>query len=172
MEQAAIQSLLPSMAQDPAFAPESRLWIYIAERALNEQEKNQVESELLRFTDGWTAHNAALMATAELWNNQVIMLLVDETQAGASGCSIDKSVRFLEQLGEQLNIDFFDRMQFAWINQAGAVQFNKLNEIPGLLKAMEIQGDTIVVNTLVKTLGELRQGWLSTFETSWQSKFA
>ncbi len=163
---------LPAFVTSSQYSPTSRLWIYLAERPLTAQECTWAEEELKQFTDNWTAHNAALKATAEIWNQQAILLLVDESQAGASGCSIDKSVRFLEQLGASLKIDLFDRMRFAWIDEQGNVRFNTLQELPALVKAGTIQQDSLMVNTLVKTVGEMGQQWLVSFQASWQSRFA
>jgi hypothetical protein len=35
-----------------------------------------------------------------------VVLSVDENVASATGCSIDKSVHFFQQLGTELNIDY------------------------------------------------------------------
>ena len=163
---------LPDLIKDGQFRPESRLWIYVAERPLTDMECAVAESALQNFTESWTAHQQALKAGAEIWNRQFIFLVVDESQAGASGCSIDKSVHFLEQLSSQLQIDFFDRMRFAWIEADGGVNIHQLNMLPSLVQSGAIQPSTLMVNTLVKTLGELEQNWLVPFNESWQVRFA
>lgn len=163
---------LPNLVNAGQYSPSSRLWIYLAERPLTAQECAWVEGELKQFTNTWTAHNEALKATAEIWNQQAILLLVDESQAGASGCSIDKSVRFLEQLGASLKIDLFDRMRFAWIDEQGNVRFNTLQELPSLVEAGIIQQESLMINTLVKTLKEMEEQWLVPLHSSWQARFA
>lgn len=162
---------LPAFVTSSQYSPTSRLWIYLAERPLTAQECTWAEEELKQFTDNWTAHNAALKATAEIWNQQAILLLVDESQAGASGCSIDKSVRFLEQLGASLKIDLFDRMRFAWIDEQCNVRFNTLQELPALVKAGIIQQESLMINTLVKTLKEMEEQCLVPLHSSWQARF-
>jgi hypothetical protein len=42
--------------------------------------------------------------------NQLIVLSVDDSSLGASGCSIDSSVKFIKELGTELKVDFFNRM--------------------------------------------------------------
>jgi len=53
-------------------------------------------------TISWTAHNNQLKAKGEIRYNRFLILIVDESQAGASGCSIDKSVPFYETAGTTL----------------------------------------------------------------------
>ena len=77
----------PSIAQNHTFSPDSRVWIYVAERPLTADEAQVVSEALAEFTQRWTAHNQSLQATGELFQQQIILLMVDETHAGASGCS-------------------------------------------------------------------------------------
>src|SRR6187401_1503982 len=92
---------------------DSRIWIYQANRELTEGEINQVNETTCEFVESWTAHDKDLMASFEIRYNRFLILMVDEKSAGASGCSIDKSVHFVKSLEKKFNIDFFDRMKFA-----------------------------------------------------------
>jgi hypothetical protein len=47
------------------------------------------------FCIQWTAHGANLKAYGEVRHHRFIVMIVDETAAGASGCSIDKSIHFI-----------------------------------------------------------------------------
>ena len=53
---------------------------------------------------------------AEIRYNRFIILIVDESHAGASGCSIDKSVHFMQQLEQEYGINLFDRFNLAYRN--------------------------------------------------------
>jgi hypothetical protein len=161
--------LTPLLARDPAFAPASRVWIYTANRALTEPESAKVQQALDVFVRQWTAHNQALTAKAEVFNNQLIILMVDETGAGASGCSIDKSVHFLEQLGAELGVDFFERMRFAWVEN-GALRWADRHSFAGEVTAGRIGADTPVLNTLVQSKHALETQWLVPFAQSWHRR--
>ena len=80
------------------FSSHSRVWIYQSDRKLTADEVVQIQMNLDNFTRSWTAHNNQLKAKAEIRYNRFLVLIVDESQAGASGCSIDKSVNFMKQL--------------------------------------------------------------------------
>ncbi len=159
----------PALAHDPAFAPESRVWVYTAGRPLTDAEVIAAQQALDVFTRQWTAHNEALQAKAEVFQNQYIILMVDETHAGASGCSIDKSVHFLENLGRQLDVDLFERMRFAWMEN-GTMRFAGRAEFAALVGEGRITPDTPVVNSLAQTRHDLAQKWLLPFGESWHRR--
>src|SRR5471030_2904253 len=96
------------------FSPNSRVWIYQSDRKLDDAVVQQIQLHLSNFATQWTAHNHQLKAKAEIRYNRFLVLIVDESQAGASGCSIDKSVNFMKQVGEQFNINLLDRFNLAY----------------------------------------------------------
>src|SRR3954468_18254474 len=96
------------------FSSHSRVWVYQADRKLTTDEVAQIQQHLNNFTTGWTAHNNQLKAKAEIRYNRFLILIVDETQAGASGCSIDKSVHFMQQIEQKFGINLFDRFNLAY----------------------------------------------------------
>ena len=127
------------------------------------------QTALDAFSRQWTAHNQALQAKAEVFHNQYVILMVDETRADASGCSIDKSVHFLEHLGQQLGVDLFERMRFAWVENE-TLHFAGRTEFTALVAEGRITRDTLVVNTLAQTKEELEQRWLLPFGASWHRR--
>jgi len=163
------ETLHPALASRADYAPESRVWVYAANRPLTDSEAQYVREALHDFAQQWTAHNHALKATAEVFQNQFILLMVDETQAGASGCSIDKSIHVLEALGHQLGVDLFDRMRFAWVEN-GSMQFADRAGLIAQLEKSAIRPDTLMVNTLIQTKRDLQEKWLVPFAQSWHRR--
>ncbi|MCY7409014.1 MAG: hypothetical protein LH473_01980 [Chitinophagales bacterium] len=71
------------------FSPDSRTWIYLSKKEFSNEEVVELNSLLSVFCKDWAAHGNNLKAKGEVLYNRFIVLMVDETQAGASGCSID-----------------------------------------------------------------------------------
>src|SRR3954470_21026295 len=94
----------------------SRIWIYQTNRQLTDEETNSISEKTKKFLESWTAHDNALKAGFEIRYNRFLILMIDEKVAGASGCSIDKSVHFIQSLEKDYQVDFFDRMSFAFKN--------------------------------------------------------
>lgn len=160
----------PSLTTTDSFSPDSRVWVYVSNRPLTADESAFVQHNLDAFCAQWTAHNHALKARGEVFEGQLLVLMVDETQAGASGCSIDKSVHFLEALGQEIGADFFERMRFGWVDSAGHFQFNAKPEFVQLVQSGQITPDTLVADTLVQTKRQLMEKWLVPFSKSWHKR--
>jgi hypothetical protein len=148
------------------FSENSRVWVYQGDRELTDNEALQIKVLLDNFTTGWTAHNNQLKAKAEIRYNRFIILIVDESQAGASGCSIDKSVHFMQQIEAQFGINLFDRFNLAY-RQGSEVLSAPRSQFEELLKQGNINTDTIVFNNLVQNLAELENKWEVPFKNSW-----
>ncbi len=158
------------LAHDNSLSPDARVWIYTASRPLTDAEADFTRQQLTAFVRSWTAHNQALLAKYELVDHQFLLLVVDETQAGASGCSIDKSVHFLEQLGQHLGLDWFERMRFGWVDDEGQIQVTDRSEFANLRGIGVINDGTLVVNTLVQKRGDLADQWLIPYRQSWHRR--
>ncbi len=172
MEQVLIPAaaVLPQSASTPGIDPAAKVWVYVADRALTAPEQAFAERELLAFARQWTAHQQALEARVEIVESRILLLMVDETKAGASGCAVDKSVHFLEDLGAALKIDWFDRMQFAWVDADGQYRFANRTGLSTAVAQGEISPDTLMVNTLVATRAALEHEWFVPFARSWQRR--
>jgi hypothetical protein len=148
------------------FSENSRVWIYQSNKELTADQTAQLEGQLNAFAQNWTAHNNQLKATAIVQYNRFIILVVDENQAGASGCSIDKSVRFMKDLENEYQINLFDRFNLAY-RDGEEIKSVSRNEFEELIKAGTITENTIVFNNLVQTLAELNTKWEVPLKDSW-----
>lgn len=133
-------------------SPSSKIWIYKSNRELTPSEQTLIREELDLFIPQWASHGNKLFGGAEVRENWFVILAVDETQAMASGCSIDTSVQFMKALGKELNVDFFDRMHVLISKEGMKVQvhFSELGSHP----------DWDLYNPLVATLEEFNGKWL------------
>ena len=164
-----IETQHPALAAAPGFAPQSRVWVYVANRPLTAEEAQFAQDHLDNFARQWVSHNVALKAAGEVFNRQIILLMVDETHNSAGGCSIDKSTHFLEALGQRLGIDLFDRMQFAWV-QGDALHFGNRDTLTTQVAQRQITDNTLMLNTMVQTKADLQDKWLLPFAQSWHRR--
>src|SRR3982751_4673688 len=148
------------------FSENSRVWVYQSDRELTDNEALQIKVLLDNFTTGWTAHNNQLKAKAEIRYDRFLILIVDESQAGASGCSIDKSVHFMKQLEEHFNINLFDRFNLAYRDGEEVLSLPRA-QFEELIKSGKLNKDSIVFNNLVQNLTELNTKWEVPFKESW-----
>jgi len=151
------------------FSEQSRVWIYQSDRELYEDEVKQLHEILNKFAAEWTAHNHQLKAKAEIRYNRFLILIVDESQAGASGCSIDKSVNFIKRLEQEFGINLLDRFNLAF-REGEKVLSAPRDEFEDLLRSGKINSNTIVYNNLVQNLEQLESKWEVPFKDSWHNQ--
>jgi len=148
------------------FSENSRVWVYQSDKKLSDSEVQQIQGQLDSFTTRWTAHNNQLKAKAEIRYNRFLILIVDESQAGASGCSIDKSVNFIKQVEKQFKINLLDRFNLAYRDGEEVLSAPR-HDFETLLKQGSINSQTIVFNNMVQNLNELQTKWEVPFKDSW-----
>ena len=143
--------------------PHSRTWVYQSDREFTDEEIKSIQQKADQFTEEWTAHNLQLRACCVILHKFFIVLIVDEQQAEASGCSIHKSVHFLKKLETEYHISLFDRMKIAYkvgdkIHLSSRYEFEKLQTV---------NEHTIVFNNLIGTKRELESSWEIPLKDSW-----
>lgn len=151
------------------FSPSSKIWIYQSERELNQAETAKLEQLLGQFASNWTAHNQQLKAAAQIIYNRFIVLLVDESQSGASGCSIDKSVHFIKTIEKEFGINLFDRFQTAYLKGDQILSASR-EEFEELLRSGKVNSETLVFNNLVANLDDFKTKWQVPLKNSWHAR--
>jgi hypothetical protein len=135
----------------PELPDHSRVWLYLANRKLDSTELHYAEEQLQSFLKSWAAHGKNLFCDGRFLFDQYLVLVVDEKQESASGCSIDSSVRFVKSLGNELGVDFFNRMN---VLEFDGEKTNTTNYFEAIEKK------STFLNPLIESLFELRGSWL------------
>jgi hypothetical protein len=136
----------------PELPDHSRVWLYLANRKLDSTELHYAEEKLQSFLKSWAAHGKNLFCDGRFLFDQYLVLVVDEKQESASGCSIDSSVRFVKSLGNELGVDFFNRMNVLEFDGEKTITTNYFEAI---------EKKRTFLNPLIESLSELRSSWLT-----------
>jgi hypothetical protein len=151
-------------------AAHARVWIYQSNRPFSENETQQIENQVVEFTKKWASHGQQLATHGEILHNRFIVLMVDEQLAGASGCSIDSSVRFLKNVEQDYNITLFDRFIFSYINAENQVVSVDSGTFATLYKEGKIHDDTLVFDSLVNNKAALDTQFVKPLKESWHKR--
>ena len=150
--------------------PAARVWIYQTNRPLTEAEVTATLPTLARFAEEWTSHGRSLLASAEFRHQQFLVVGLDEGVAGASGCSIDASVRFVAQLEQQLGVELLEKSRLAFL-QAGTVQVLTRQELKTAIAAATLTPDTPYFDNTVATKSELDTHWPRPAGQTWLARY-
>jgi hypothetical protein len=153
-----------------AMPAHARVWVYKSAAALTAEQQALILARGAQFTADWAAHGAALDACVDVLYDHFVVLSVDEQQAMASGCSIDKSVRFVQELERLLGTSLTDRMVVLYESE-GAIRMCRVPEVEGLIKQGELSSDTVVFDDLVGTKGDLDRRFRVPLKVSWMARW-
>lgn len=149
---------------------ESRIWIYQSNRKFSDEEFAEIASALQIFVEGWAAHGIGLEASYELKYNRFIILAVNPENQAATGCSIDASVQFIQDLEKKYNVELLDKMNVTF-KLGEHIAHKPLIEFKKMAKEKAVSGNTIVFNNLVNNIAEYRESWEVPADESWHSRF-
>jgi hypothetical protein len=149
---------------------ESRIWIYQGDRKFSDDEVAEIETALQQFVEQWAAHGTGLEASYTLRYNRFIILAVNQQAQGATGCSIDASVHFIQQLEQKYNVNLLDKMNVTF-RQGEFLTHKPLIDFKKMAKDKSVSANTIVFNNLVNTVGEFNDYWEVPAAESWHSRF-
>ncbi len=129
----------------------SRVWVYQSQTEIPNEVQTQMASDLNNFISQWAAHGEGLYGDAFILENYFVVLTVDESKVGASGCSIDSSTRFVKELEKKYNLSLLDRLHVLTEHEGKKeiVHFADVKNIP----------ERMIYNPMVKNLGDLRNNW-------------
>ncbi len=158
---------IPSVETMPE---KSRVWVFQSNRMLNGDEIDFIASNLKLFLPSWAAHGKSLFATYEIRYERFLVIYLDEEQAGATGCSIDKLMNLIAAFEEKLQLSFRDRMQVVYKSE-DSLKDAHLNDLSKLAQEGAIDKSTTVFNNLVEDKKSLKESWETTVADSWHARF-
>ena len=149
---------------------ESRVWIYQSNRSFTEQEIEEIKLKLNTFIDNWTAHGSDLQSGYLIKYKRFIVIGLNQNLNHATGCSIDASVHFIQQLEKEYGVDLMDKMNVSY-KQGEFIAYKPLTDFKQMAKDKAVSKNTIVFNNLVTNIAEFNDNWEVPASDSWHSRF-
>jgi len=152
------------------FPGESREWVYQSNREFTSDEARRIEERASLFAGTWSAHGDSLTARVDVIYDRFIRVTVDETSAGASGCSIDKLVNFVRRLEQEYGVRLLDGMAVSY-REGATITCCGRDEFQRLVQSGTVSSETIVFNNSVTTKDEFDSRWEGPITESWHREF-
>jgi hypothetical protein len=125
-----------------------------------------IEDMLNQLVANWKSHGTPVKGYANLFFGQFIILMADEDATGVSGCSIDSSVRVIQQIEKQFGVEMFNWQNLAFIVK-DKVQVIPRQQFNYALENNFIAPQTLFFNNVVTNKKELETNWIIPVEQSW-----
>jgi hypothetical protein len=153
-----------------SLAENSRVWIYQSNRSFTKDELVDISDKLIVFLNNWVAHGLNLEAGFEIKYKRFIIIALDQDKQSVPGCSIDASVKFIQELEILYSVNLMDKMNVSY-KQGDYVAYKTLTDFKKMAKDKAVSKKTIVFNNLVNSVGEYKQFWEVPASESWHSRF-
>jgi hypothetical protein len=148
----------------------SKIWIYQSSRKFSDEEVAAIQNDLIEFLNNWSSHGTSLESSFQIKYNRFIIIAVNQEFHAATGCSIDASVSFIQNLEQKYSVDLLDKMNVAF-KQGEFITYKTLLDFKKLAKDKSVSENTIVFNNLVNTIEEMKESWEVQASDSWHSRF-
>ncbi|MBC7695596.1 MAG: ABC transporter ATPase [Burkholderiales bacterium] len=147
-----------------------RIWIYTLSKELTADQLIDFKNRCQNFVSGWTAHDASLDASFELYQNRLLIFKVNEDKYNASGCSIDKQVRFVKEMEQVFSLELLNRFLVAYEDNS-TIEVVKQSQIGELLSSGKINEDTLIFNNTISQSSDLVNNWKQPLQKTWLAKY-
>lgn len=148
----------------------SRVWVFGADHTLTEIQSGQLLTEVDRFLETWVAHGVPLTVGRDFRYGRFLTIAVDQSTAGASGCSIDGLFRTLKSLEPRLGASLVTSGLVYFRDGSGEIQSVDREGFSRLGVEGKVGAGTEVFDPAVTTLGEWRARFELALRDSWHSK--
>ncbi|TFG63010.1 MAG: hypothetical protein E4H28_06970 [Gemmatimonadales bacterium] len=154
-----------------ALPSDARIWCFGASARPTGAAVEKLRTALAVFLENWTAHRADLRAGFDWLNESFLVIAVDESEAGASGCSIDALTSEIRRLEGESGIDLLDAAPVWYREATGEVRRVTRDEFRQLAAAGSVTETTQVFDLTVERLEAVRSGgWEVEAGSSWHAR--
>jgi hypothetical protein len=162
-------SSLPTMPVVPfdSLPDAARVWVFGSDRPLSEDATTTLLAGVDAHLAEWKAHGEPLTVGSQLRDDRFLVVGVDQSTAGASGCSIDGLFRVLQRLESAVGASLVGGGRVFYRDGTGAVQSAARADISALAASGAISKDTVVFDTGLTDLGAFRTGFEKPAKDSW-----
>ncbi len=147
----------------------ARTWVFGANKTLAGPASETLLTEVDRFLSQWKAHGSPLTVGRDWKDGRFLTVAVDQSTAGASGCSVDGLFRSLKALETKLGASLVKSGLVFYRDGNGTIQSADREGFSRLGAEGKIQPSTRVFDPTVTTLGEWRARFELDASRSWHA---
>lgn len=153
-----------------ALPGDARVWCFGASDALPDDTIDELRSSMKGFLERWTAHRAELRAGCDWLHNRFLVVAVDESRVGASGCSIDALTAEIRRLEGVTGVSLLDASPVWYRDDRGEIRRVSRDEFRRLAAEGRVGSDTVVFDLTAERLDTVRTGaWEVGAGRSWHA---
>jgi hypothetical protein len=145
----------------------ARVWVFGSDRPLTDAGTAALLKGVDEHLAVWKAHGAPLTVSREWRDGRFLVVAVDQSTAGATGCSIDGLFHVLQQLEREAGASLVGGGRVFYRDNHGKVQSAMRSELANLAAEGAITEDSVVFDTSLIDLGTWRARFERPAKESW-----
>jgi len=134
----------------------ARVWIFGSDKRLGDEAAEALMRDVGDHLASWKAHGEPLTVASRLLDDRFLVIAVDQSTTGASGCSIDGLFRVLQSVQSKLGANLVGGGRLFYRDGHGEVQCAPRADLGDLRASGAITPDTVVFDTTITDLGTFR----------------
>ena len=146
---------------------DARLWVFAASDRLTGERADRLLAAVDEWLSEWKAHGEPLTCARDWRDDGFLAIGVDQSTAGASGCSIDALFRVLQDLQGTLGTSLLGGGRVFYRDRDGQIVATDRGAFAARAAAGELDADTVVFDTSVTTVGAYRTAFTQKAGESW-----
>ena len=146
---------------------DARVWVFGSDSSLDPSASRRLLAGVDAYLTQWNAHGAELTCARGWRDDRFLAIGVDQSSAGASGCSIDGLFRTLRSLEPVLGTSLVNGGRVFFRDESGVVRSVDRERFAQLAGNGAIGEDTPVFDTTVTTAADWRTRFETRVKDSW-----
>lgn len=154
-----------------ASLPDSaRVWIFAGDQPMVGAPADRLLAHVDEYLTQWRAHGQPLTCARDWRHDRFLTVAVDQTDAFASGCSIDGLFRTLQSLQHSLGTTLIGGARVQYRDATGAIQSATREQFAKLGATGAVDDHTTVFDATVATAGEWRERFETELGRAWHKE--
>jgi hypothetical protein len=146
---------------------DARTWVFAADQDLSKSQSGQLLNAVDEFLAEWKAHGSPLTVGRDWRDDRFLTVAVDQSTAGASGCSIDGLFRILKSIEGRVGAGLVGSGKIFYLDSKSAIRSVNREDFVKQAAKGEITDATTVFDPTVTSLGEWRAQFRTDVGHSW-----
>jgi len=149
---------------------DARVWVFGAAAELSPDASERLLDAVDHFLSQWNAHGSPLVCAREWRDDRFLAIGVDQSTAGASGCSIDGLFRTLTRLEPELGTTMLGGGRVYYRDTQGRVNVATRPVFNQLARDGQVGPDTPAFDTSITSASAWREAFERPVRESWHAQ--
>src|SRR5690606_28139791 len=106
----------------------------------------------------------------EVFKNFFIVIGVDLSVTSPSGCSIDSLTQRIKEIGNSINIDFFNNSNIAILDDSDKIRIINFKNVKQAIAESQITNNTKIF-TVISNVSDIEDRWIVDAGNSWLKRY-